>query len=240
MNNQTYIYALHGFLGSSKDWDKLKSFFMDKAGIRFSTPNYFDFEFSILDLAAFENDYHQFIGSKNKEVKKVFIGYSLGGRIGLHLLKSNPDYFDHYIFISTNPGMQSNDEKQSRLESDLQWVKKLNEKSWSDFVIEWNQQKVFAGSLIENRSEVDFNKVSLITALDQWSLGRQDNFREVLSNNKNKISWLVGEYDQKFVQIAQDLYAHNTVNDVRIIKNSGHRVIFDSPEELAKLIFTYL
>ena len=103
--SENVIFALHGFLGQSSDWNKVKQ----------DLPNRSDFV--AIDLFSDESlpvaeleDYAEQLSEQVDEIvegkkKKIFVGYSLGGRIGLHLLQNNPDQFDHYIFLSTNPGL---------------------------------------------------------------------------------------------------------------------------------------
>ncbi|MBC7457408.1 MAG: alpha/beta fold hydrolase, partial [Bdellovibrionaceae bacterium] len=112
-NHQNFIYALHGFLGEYSDWmDIFKSIAADD---HVTCPSYFSDEiFSPLILDSFIQDIEN-RGKLSLGRRKIFVGYSLGGRIGLRLLEAQPDLFDHYIFISTHHGLSHEADKESRV-----------------------------------------------------------------------------------------------------------------------------
>src|SRR3989338_4075081 len=128
------VYAVHGFLGQSSDWDSIKK---NLPQLNFVAEELFSEKESI-GIAAI----HKFQG------KKIFLGYSLGGRLGLQILKKTPELFDHYIFLSTNPGLQVSDldGRKKRIINDEKWSEKITERNWADFLKEWNAQSVFEGS----------------------------------------------------------------------------------------------
>jgi pimeloyl-ACP methyl ester carboxylesterase len=53
---------------------------------------------------------------------------------------------------------------------------------------------------------------------------------------KPKLHWFAGAKDQKYVQLFNQLKADGFIEDMHVIKDSSHRVIFDNPVELAKEI----
>lgn len=231
---QKIIYALHGFLGEAKDWSK--SFSVLDSKVKIAAPNYYsdpDWDLSSFDqiVEKIKGDIHalQPLGLK------VFIGYSLGGRIGLHLLERYPELFDRYIFISTHPGLKFDEEKSQRLQSDQAWSEKLIKHSWNDFLNKWNHQPVFKGSADCERAEHNFLKPRLVNSLEKLSLASHKNFSEVLKDHQHKVHWVVGDLDQKFNSLAEELLQKKILLNVKRIF-SGHRILFDNPNELAKLI----
>lgn len=238
MNN--FVYALHGFLGTSEDWNGVLGATSDQKN-RIVRPSYFKPNTEYLNnadksycLQKFESDILENL--KNKKFnKKIFMGYSLGGRLGLHLLKRNPDLFDAYIFISTHPGLENDGEKDQRLKSDLNWVHKLNSTPWSQFLDEWNNQSVFRMSSQESRLETDYSKELVANSLRVFSLGVQQSFEDTIERYKNKISWVVGDRDIKFLKIAEDLKQKKTLLDFKRV-SSGHRILFDNSESLRVIL----
>jgi 2-succinyl-6-hydroxy-2,4-cyclohexadiene-1-carboxylate synthase len=225
------IFALHGFLGNSSDWDQVLQDM--PADTQIITPNLFEKSEALnidnlLPLISKKIDSKQF-------KKKIFIGYSLGGRIGLQILNMHPELFDHYIFVSTHPGLTHEDDKQQRLKNDLQWKQKISNEDWSSFLSQWNSQDVFKETKIENRREENFEKKLLVMALDEFSLGRQDNFENLIKSNQHRITWVVGIKDSKFLHLAHDLERKKTLFNLKRVF-SGHRILFDNPLEL-KTIF---
>jgi 2-succinyl-6-hydroxy-2,4-cyclohexadiene-1-carboxylate synthase len=229
------VLALHGFLGQGADFERFKK----NLDVTLIAPDLF--KGNNFDLSSFESVAVQIVNQvANIKEPKIFVGYSLGGRIGLHILKFFPDVFDHYIFLSTHAGLNSEVEKTERKANDLAWSQKLKNLSWSDFLLAWNAQPVFAGGSEPQRLEIDFNRNQLENAFVHLSLGQQQNMNDVLQKNKSKISWVVGDKDTKFVSLAQDLQQKKILESYSRIF-SGHRIVFDAdPLELQKIIFNSL
>lgn len=234
------IYALHGFLGSAQDWTTTFE------GLPYSVtaPNYFSDEaFAKFNLDAFIVNIQQSLNTpisnstqKNSATRKidearVFIGYSLGGRIGLQILEKAPQLFDHYVFISTHSGLKSAQDKEQRLASDQKWIDRLQNSPWSDFISLWNQQDVLKNSSSAFLPESAYKKDRLIKALSDFSLGHQKDYSELIQKHQNKITWITGAQDQKFSNLADELKQKKILlHDKRIF--SGHRILLDHPKDL--------
>ncbi len=239
------VYFAHGFLGQSSDWDMICDHIDCKFSCDLVCADFFSE--NSLDILEFE-DYTQNLSESIEELelqnyqKRIFVGYSLGGRLGLHLLQNKPNQFDEYIFISTNPGYSDSEqsEKNKRLISDMKWAHQISEQNWKHFLKEWNAQNVFADSEKEpERRLQDFDLDKLKRALVMWSLSQQDDFRDLLNEFKLKITWVVGEKDAKYRQIAEDLKQKKILLDYKRI-SSGHRVWLDQPTEICQLIIEKL
>lgn len=223
--------ALHGFLGMGTDFDQLKKNLSSK----FIAPDLF--KGNDFDLSSFESIAGQLVKQTEYiQGSKIFVGYSLGGRMGLHILKLFPEAFDHYVFLSTHPGLSSENEKSERKANDLAWSQKTKNLSWSDFLSAWNSQPVFAGGSEPQRLENNFNRQQLEKAFVHLSLGQQQNMNDIIQKNKAKLSWVVGDKDSKFVSIAENLKQKKILESYSRI-SSGHRILFDADvNELQKII----
>ena len=233
IKDKKIVFGLHGFLGQGSDFDRIKNVLPEN--IELMTSDLFlDAKH---DLSSFETCADQiFVELKEISEKKIFIGYSLGGRIGLHILDQCPDLFDEYIFLSTNAGLADETEKKQRYAADQLWAKKINTLTWSDFLTEWNSQPVFDGGSEPIRIENQFNKNQLICAMTTLSIAKQKNMNSVIEKNRKKIKWVVGDKDRKYLGLAQDLKQKKIIEDYSRI-SSGHRILFDADiSELTKII----
>lgn len=226
------VLALHGFLGQGSDWDSVKKQF---SNLNWICPNLFKEEDIRLD--SFESLVADLVRQVNPNQRNLFLGYSLGGRIGLHLLNKHADLFSHFIFASTHPGLMTVAERQDRLSSDAKWSERLYQLRWTDFQSSWNAQAVFQGSHEPLRKETDFNKKKLAFGLSSLSLGMQSDMRPAIRAFSKKITWVYGQQDQKFNQISQQLQSE-LPNLKMVSTKKGHRVLFDSPEEIAEVLKT--
>lgn len=223
------IYAIHGFLGNSFDWDAVK----DKlTNVNFVAEDLFS---KNQQLDYFLNRVSSF---SSFEGKKIFLGYSMGGRLGLQLLKRNPELFDHYIFLSTNPGLPTtaDKERKERIVSDRKWSEKINAEDWEIILQEWNSQPVFKGSNIEPKRDLkDYDLLKLKEGIVKWSLGEQEDFSDIIQLNNYKITWVAGDRDEKYCDIAENLKSKGVLLGYNKI-SAGHRIWLDNPEAVASVI----
>lgn len=235
------IFALHGFLGSALDWQELKNLVPEHDWLTpslfgdFKWPTRIEFETVVSQLREY---YYLPTLKNNPEIRKLFLGYSLGGRIGLYWLEFFPHDFDSWYFVSTHPGLQSDADRNQRRNSDLQWVEKLNNLEQSVFLDLWNTQDVFKNTKAGIRSDLIWNKKLLSQALIQLSLSQQKDFSTVLSTQQNKIHWIVGKEDQKFANIGLKLKKDMKIQNLHIL-NGGHRIYLDQPQSISHLLNTF-
>lgn len=235
---QNLIFALHGFLGQGSDWASVQT--QTDESITWMAPDLFSP--SSLDVVDFDSYVEQLMEKYNTVTtspnfqKKIFVGYSLGGRLGMHLLKKYADRFDQFVFVSAHPGLRVENEKIERIASDLMWASTIQMQSWALFLQQWNDQAIFSKKDPEpERREELFDKIKLADAMVKWSLGVQEDLRELIHLNNKKIIWAVGESDLKFLNIAFDLQqkkillGHNKIF-------SGHRILFSNPKDLGQLL----
>lgn len=233
------IFALHGFLGQGDDWQSTENeLTKHNLSVDWVKPNLFSVDSP--DINPYETYVIKLIDQckllTSTYSKKVFLGYSLGGRLGLYILKHKPELFDHYCFVSTNPGLLSVSEKLERVKNDLQWQKQFQQQSWSDAVRLWNQQGVLQTEASEPKRELGaYDLDKLTNSLNLWSLGRQDDFRSLIKKHQNKVTWIVGTKDLKFTMIADELEEKKILLDSKRIF-CGHRILFEKPTELALAI----
>ncbi|MFN3453557.1 MAG: alpha/beta fold hydrolase [Pseudobdellovibrio sp.] len=248
-----YILALHGFLGTGSDWNAVESALVralpassnvhSQNEIEWIKPDLFSNEKSFLkeeDFSSFEKITHRIYDFLSSYENIIFVGYSLGGRIGLHLLKEYPKKFKKFIIVSAHPGLESEAEIKQRETQDLLWKNKLQNLSWNNFLEEWQKQPVFAQDKDLKRNAEDFNRIKLELSLERLSLSQQGVMNKIIQKNQDKIQWIVGDLDIKFKTLAEDMRQKKILSNYERILNSGHRVIFDNPEELSRIILETL
>lgn len=240
------ILCLHGFLGLPTDWELIQSYFMVSPLAR-------QFEWHSVDYMktpgldpknSFENwarNFNQKVKSQVPSGPRVLVGYSLGGRLALQAMKQDPDLYDKAIFISTNPGLRREKEKQERFLNDELWAKKFLENNWEDLMKEWNSQAVFKESLSEPpRFEAHYLRLQLAQALTEWSLAGQEDFRDLIARQSQKVLWVSGEKDIKFASITMELKKQSPQIQTEIFAKASHRVLFDQPSELAQKMIAFI
>lgn len=252
-NDANVLYAINGFLGRPADWSSIKNF--PPAGWRLETIDLW----SEGDLANYD-DWAQKVGRRlaakmaqattaNGAGKKILLGYSLGGRLALHLLLAAPKFFDGAIIVSANPGLVSGDERTLRRRADDIWAAKFLTQPWPALMAEWDAQaalrpppKPASDAVVLERPESDFDRTLLAQALRTWSLGAQRDLRHDLTTLTLPIEFVTGQTDIKFTAIAQDLVKlpARSKRELVVVPNAGHRVPWDAPSQFSAVVANFL
>jgi len=238
------IYAIHGFLGLPADWDLVEKTIKDEKPdwIFVRVDLFHQKEFSTnLNFEQWTIAFYNWLGNfeaqnfKNQKIQRTLVGYSLGGRLALHLLHANPDFWSGSVFISTNPGIKDESEKLQRLENDRQWANKFLNQDFSLTLTEWNNQPVLQNGFEPDRKEENYKKDLLSSALINWSLALQKDFRLLMDLWNVRQIWVAGEKDKKFSQILKTLPESDDIQRWEV-EGASHRLIFEAPEEIAHFI----
>jgi 2-succinyl-6-hydroxy-2,4-cyclohexadiene-1-carboxylate synthase len=224
------LIFLHGFMGVKEDWKEMIERFesrfyciaLDLPG-HGSTP-YSDDMFSMIKKEI------------RKYAKPLLIGYSMGGRIALRL----QNFAAGIVAISAHPGLKSKQEKEQRRKSDEVWSEKLLTLPFELFFAQWYAQPIFETAMrntslmqlvIKRRMKQNPHHLSRVLA--QMTLGNQSR----ITRYRCSCLFLYGEEDLKY----QDIYCKlpKTVS-VEHVKNSGHAIHFENPQECATKILQWI
>lgn len=229
------LVCLHGFLGQGSDWlDVIPSNFRTLHPEFFGThgvPQPFDFE----GLANWVNSL-----AKRHPGPRILVGYSFGGRVALHALVSNPDFWDGAVIIAAHPGLTDEEERRKRIEADEKWARRFEGDEWDGLLSDWNSQPVLRGSSNLGRYEGDFSRPLLAAAFRGCSLGRQKDLRPFLQQTKIPILWLVGDRDSKFLSLGKEIASLNSKISLAILPHASHRAPWDQLGPFQEVLLRWL
>ncbi len=240
------LIFLHGFLGLPADWDQvIARIKVDLSGTdivpMFHPIDYFNRP-NLSPKNTFDKVATEFVNtieSTTSNPRKILVGYSLGGRLALHIFEKKPELFERMICVSTNPGFRSSqlEELMERDSRDQFWSELFLNHDWNEVVVKWNEQEVFNGSVNEPQRESGLYRRDLLAkALVNWSLAKQTDKRLLIRKYPKKITMVVGDKDKKFIELNRALLKENPDIGIKMIPSAGHRVLFDNPPELARVI----
>lgn len=242
------VFFIHGFLGRPSDWTSVRALLPMNEKIRYFAPDYFK-DPLLGPQQSFETWSKNFMALVEKNVKpsdrNVLVAYSLGGRLALHALEHKPNLWHKVMALSTNPGFEdsfvgldpASEARRARWMTDTYWAEEFLTKPWDMVIRNWNNQPVFGGGEGEPiRIEKDYSRESLSLALTQWSLAQQKNMRPLIASHADKVIWLVGERDEKFVDQSVALKEQVADLDSEVIESASHRILFDNPKQLSRKI----
>jgi len=218
------IYCFHGFWGSPQDFDAIPgSLAVDYTHLEELSPEHFLSDWG-------QNFFDWKLRTTGAKDSIVAAGYSQGGRLLLNAFQLNPQAFEKLYLISVNPGLRTPKERELRLQQDRKWAQKFRHQEHEDLIKEWNAQTVFGPPPNESKSQRKLDRDKLALALENWSLAHQQDFRELLKQNLDRIVFILGENDKKYVELYQEFGV-----PYRLISGSYHRVLNEKPEELARV-----
>lgn len=149
------------------------------------------------------------------------VGYSLGGRLGLHALIRHPHLWRGAALLSVNPGIKPS-EREERCRQDALWAHRFLTEDFDQVLNDWNRQEVFQGHLLTNPAP---SKEEIARRLREWSLGLQEDLREAIHQLKMPILWAVGMRDKKFLSIANSMTFSNPHSQIWKCPECGHRLL---------------
>lgn len=89
-----------------------------------------------------------------QSVRALVVGYSMGGRIALALMKTSCDVLASVILESCNLGCATDEEQQEAAKRNSAWVNRIREEGMEEFVNYWETLPLF-----ETQKELGFDKM---------------------------------------------------------------------------------
>jgi 2-succinyl-6-hydroxy-2,4-cyclohexadiene-1-carboxylate synthase len=229
------VALLHGFTQTKNAWDPVISLLgSDFHTISFDAPGHGDaamLPFNCSEAAEAVN---------NIAGEATYVGYSLGGRIMLHAALQFPEEVERLVLISASPGIQDHAERDARIAADSDLAERIGSIGVEAFVDEWMAMPMFAGldSSNNQRAERLTNTADgLIRSLKLCGTGAQESFWSRLGELKMPVLLIVGERDQKFVGLNQEMRASIGSNaQLAVVPGAGHSVPLEDPQAVARLI----
>jgi 2-succinyl-6-hydroxy-2,4-cyclohexadiene-1-carboxylate synthase len=161
------------------------------------------------------------------EGRKVLLGYSMGGRLGLHALRAGGQW-DAAVVVSAHPGLEDEGERVARREKDAEWAAKALSGDWQEFLEEWNGQAVLDAGVLDrapsfarghgglaghaaggdrvllgDRRALEPRRQAVARSFMDWTLGGQEALWERLAGIECPLLWCAGARDGKFRRIGE-------------------------------------
>lgn len=216
--------ALHGFLGLPSDWNAVFP-----EGV-IQAPAWLPMLHRVCGLKALASSLSENAGGD------VLVGYSMGGRVALHMLVDDGARWRRAVIVSASPGLLTEAEREARAAHDRRWAERFRHDAWERVLEDWEAQAVFAGEPRLPRNERDFDRAQLAAALEKGSVGIQEDLRSALRELQIPVLWVAGERDEKYAAIARECAALNPNFEVRILAGAGHRAPWSATDQFRKAV----
>jgi 2-succinyl-6-hydroxy-2,4-cyclohexadiene-1-carboxylate synthase len=172
--------------------------------------------------------------------RTVLCGYSLGGRVALHVALAAPGRVARLVLVSATAGIDDEAERAARRAADGALAAALEQRPFAEFIARWSEQPVFAHDPpavhAAMRAEQLRNRpAALAAALRGIGTGEMAPLWGRLGELTMPVAVLVGERDRKFHAPGRRLA--ELLPDARLrIVPGGHRLPLENPEALARAL----
>ncbi len=168
----------------------------------------------------------------------VLAGYSMGGRIALHVALALAERVTALVLVGGSPGLADPVAREERRRSDDRLAAELETMTIEAFAERWARTPVLAGgpASVAERAHADrlrSTPAGLARALRGLGTGALPSLWDRLGELTVPVTLLVGERDEKFRAIASEMASAFAAATVTVAPGAGHAVHLEFPEVVA-------
>jgi 2-succinyl-6-hydroxy-2,4-cyclohexadiene-1-carboxylate synthase len=168
-------------------------------------------------------------------------GYSMGGRLALHVALAHPDRVSRMTLIGASPGIADPGEREARRRDDERLADELERSTIEQFATRWAQTPVLAGlppGVLEvvHADRLRSTPVGLARALRGLGTGALPPVWDRLGELAMPVTIVIGERDQKFRALGAQMAGAIAGAEVVVVPGAGHAVHLEAPEAIARII----
>ena len=230
---------LHGFTQTSRSWDPYVALLDESTPMmRVDMPGHGRSTHIRADLPATADLIATQCGLGD------YIGYSMGGRVALHVALQHPQCVRRLVLISATAGIANPDERQKRRSDDAVLADSIGELGVPQFINQWLAQPMFS-CLPTSQSDITDRcrntADGLAQSLRDSGTGSQESFWERLHELAMPVLLIVGKEDAKFCKIAHEMKGLIGDNaQLEVIAEAGHTVHLEQSQQVAQLLNRFL
>lgn len=212
------LWCLHGALGSYRDWEPVLP---DARHVDLWETD------GDGDMQSWAARWTAQVAQEDPE--PVLLGYSMGGRLGLHALLAAPTLWKRAIIVSAHPGLRGEEERVRRQQSDQAWLTRFQMEPMQAVLEDWSAQPALNHGISSLPKPTTFQP-RMARCFRAWSLGQQAPLWDQLDRIPCPVLWFCGAEDPKFAALGQEAAARLPQGTYREVADCGHRLPWQHPD----------
>ncbi len=167
----------------------------------------------------------------------VLCGYSLGGRIALHVALAAPRRVRRLVLVSTSAGIEDPAERAARRASDDLLADELQAGTLAEFIDRWRGQPLFADEPPDVAARARADQLrnrpdALAAALRGLSAGRMRPLWDDLARLAMPVTVLAGQRDERYRVLARRMASLLPAGRLQSVPGS-HALALENPQAVA-------
>jgi 2-succinyl-6-hydroxy-2,4-cyclohexadiene-1-carboxylate synthase len=233
------IVLLHGFGGTRRAWDgvlahlpaeryRLLALDLPGHGALADAPRPITFDGCVENVL------------ERSPERFVLAGYSMGGRIALHVALAVPVQVERMVLIGVTAGIEDEEERARRRDSDSCLADDLEKGSFEQFIERWRAQPLFEGepprvSALARADQRRNRPDALAAVLRGVGTGEMRPLWDRLGELEMPVTILVGDRDAKFQAPARRMGELIPRAELRVVPGA-HHLPLENPQAVAEAI----
>lgn len=233
------LLLLHGFTQTGRGWDEVARHL---AGERYrplapdlrghgaaAARRPIDFDACVADVAR--------LGGP----RFALAGYSMGGRLALHVALAHPERVSRLVLVSATAGIEDDAERAQRRAADERLAAWMEGRLMTEVADRWGAQTLFANQSPEVAAAARADRLSntpehLAAALRGIGTGAMAPLWERLGELEMDAVVLAGALDAKFVALGRRLAGALPAGALTVVAGAGHALPLEAPAAVATAI----
>jgi 2-succinyl-6-hydroxy-2,4-cyclohexadiene-1-carboxylate synthase len=176
--------------------------------------------------------------------RAAYAGYSMGGRLCLHLALARPDLVERLVLISSSAGIEDQAQRVARLAADDVLARRIEAEGVAAFVDWWLAQPLFAtlpAAAADREGRLTNTAAGLASSLRLAGAGSQEAVWDRLSELAMPTLVVAGDLDLQYAEIGRRMAARIGDNaELVLIPNAGHACHMERLDHFCVLLADFL
>ena len=235
----TRVVLVHGFTQTGRSWDVVaRALASEHDVVALDAPGHGELADVALDLWQGARLLAQQGG------RAAYAGYSMGGRLCLHVALAHPDFVEALVLVGTTAGIRDDVERADRKRDDEARAARIERDGVDPFLREWLAQPLFTSLPPEARGLDDRRTntaAGLAGSLRLAGTGAQEPLWDRLAELEMPVLLVAGERDEKFTALAHEMATAIGGNArVALVADAGHAAHLERPGAFVEIVRTFL